>query len=56
MKVEFELLEKSFTSDDGKPIKYYVLSRQLFNGSLLEIPVKKDKADLLLMSLYAEEK
>lgn len=55
MKAEFELLEKSFTSDDGKPIRYYVLSRQLIDGSVIEISIKPDKAKLLLMSLKLEE-
>lgn len=55
MKVDFELLEKSFTSDEGKPIKYYVLSRQLIDGSTIEVSIKSDKAKLLLMSLKIEQ-
>lgn len=55
MKVEFELLEKKFTTDDSREIKYYVLVRKLVDGSLLEIPIKGDKSKLLLMSLAVEK-
>lgn len=54
MKVEFELLEKKFTTEDGRDIKYYVIARKLVDGSIIEIPVKGDKSKLLLMSLRVE--
>ena len=55
MKVEFELLEKKFTTEDGKDIKYYVLSRKLVDNTTIEIPIKGDKSKLLLMSLVVEK-
>ena len=54
MKVEFELLEKKFTNEQGKEVKYYVLVRKLIDNTTLEIPVKGDKSKLLLMSLAVE--
>lgn len=54
MKVEFELLEKKFTNEQGKEVKYYVLIRKLIDNTTLEIPVKGDKSKLLLMSLAVE--
>lgn len=54
MKVEFELLEKKFTNDQGKEVKYYVLIRKLIDNTTIEIPVKGDKSKLLLMSLAVE--
>ena len=56
MKVEFELLEKKFITEDNKEIKYYVLQRRLIDNTILEIPVKGDKSKLLLMSLVVENK
>lgn len=55
MKVEFELSEKKFTTEDGREIKYYVLTRKLVDNTTLEIPVKGDKSKLLLMSLVVEK-
>lgn len=54
MKVEFELIEKKFTNDQGKEVKYYVLVRKLIDNTNIEIPVKGDKSKLLLMSLAVE--
>ena len=56
MKVEFDLVEKSFTSEVGKTINYYVLQRKLIDGNMLELPIKGDKSKLLLMSLTVENK
>lgn len=56
MKVEFELTERKFTTEDSREIKYYVLVRRLVDGTNLEIPVKGDKSKLLLMSLAVENK
>lgn len=54
MKVEFELLEKKFTTEDGREIKYYTLNKTLVDNTILEIPIKGDKSKLLLMSLAVE--
>lgn len=56
MKVEFTVAEKIFTSDKGEAIKYYVLSKELFNGEIFEIPIKGDKAKLLMLNIAAESK
>ena len=48
MKVEFELLEKKFTTEDNREIKYYVLKRTLVDNTTLEIPIKGDKSKLLI--------
>lgn len=56
MNVTFTIVEKTFKSSDGKDLKYYVLSRNLFDGSVLEIPVKGDKVKLLLLSLSVENR
>ena len=51
MNVTFTIVEKTFKSSDGKDLKYYVLSRNLFDGSVLEIPVKDNKSNLTLSPL-----
>lgn len=56
MNVTFTIQEKSFKNDKGETLKYYVLSRNLFDGSVLEIPVKGDKIKLLLLSLSVENR
>ena len=56
MKVEFELIEKKFTNDQGKEVKYFVLVRKLIDNTNIEIPVKGDKSKLLLMSLAVENR
>lgn len=55
MKVEFTLKQKLFNNSEGKEVKYYVLTRQLVDGTEIEIPVKGDKSKLLLMSLAVEK-
>lgn len=55
MKIEFDMVEKKFTTEDNREIKYYVLVRKLVDGSILEIPIKGDKSKLLLMSLAVEK-
>lgn len=55
MRVEFELKKKDFVNPDGRTIQYYVLSRTLVDGSILEIPIKGDKSKLLLMSVAVEK-
>lgn len=55
MKIEFDMVEKKFVTEDNREIKYYVLVRKLVDGSILEIPIKGDKSKLLLMSLAIEK-
>lgn len=55
MKVEFELKKKKFINSDGKEIEYFVLVRELVDGSTLELSIKGDKSKLLLMSLAVEK-
>ena len=54
MKVEMELEKKEFTREDGQKIQYYVLKKTLADKSILEIPVKSDKAKLMVLSLSIE--
>ncbi len=57
MKIEFELVEKEFTNENGEPIKYKVLRRKLIDNTFIEIPINKIKdSKLLMMSLALENK
>lgn len=56
MKVDFELVEKTFTNDKGDEVKYYVLQRRLIDNTILTVPIKSDKSKLLAMSLVIENK
>lgn len=56
MKVEFELVEKTFSNDKGDEVKYYVLQRRLIDNTILTIPMKSEKSKLLFMSLVVENK
>lgn len=55
MKVEMELEKKSFKKEDGTDIEYYVLKKVLVDKTTLEVPVKTDKAKLLLLSQAVEK-
>ena len=55
MKIEMELEKKSFKREDGQQIEYYVIKKKLVDNSILEIPVKSDKAKLLVLSLSIEQ-
>lgn len=55
MKVTFDLGKKK-SEIDGREVEYYVLKRTLINGDVIELPLKKVKAQLLLMSLSIEDK
>ena len=55
MKVDMELEKKSFKREDGQDIEYYVLRKQLVDKTYLEVPIKSDKAKLLLLSLTVEK-
>lgn len=54
MKIDFILSQKEFKKDDDI-IKYYVLSKTLVDGTVIEIPVKSDKAHLLNLSSHLEK-
>lgn len=56
MKVEMELEKKNFKREDGQEIEYYVLKRKLVDNTYVEIPVKSDKAKLMVLSLSIEQK
>ena len=56
MKVDFELVEKTFTNDKNDEVKYYVLQRRLIDNTILTVPIKSDKSKLLAMSLVIENK
>lgn len=56
MKVEFILKEKKFVNTNNQEITYYILERQLVDGSKIEVPIKSDKCRLLLLSLKIENK
>lgn len=56
MELNCKLIEKSFTDADGKSHAYYVLSFDLTDTEILEIPVKGDKAKLLKLSKSINEK
>ena len=56
MDVTFTIQEKTFKTKEGNVAKYYVLSKVLFDGSVLEIPVKSEKARLLMLSLSVENR
>lgn len=51
MNLTMKLEKKNFTADNGNKLDYYVLAYNLADGSLLEIPVKGDKAKLLILSI-----
>lgn len=50
MELKCKLLEKSFKDADGQSHAYNVLAFTLADNSILEIPVKGDKAKLLKLS------
>ena len=55
MKIEMELDKKNFTTETGETREYYVLKKRLVDNTILEIPVKSDKAKLLVLSLSIEQ-
>lgn len=56
MKLNCELIEKSFKDAEGQNHAYSVLSFELADGSNLEISVKGDKAKLLKLSNNLNDK
>lgn len=50
MKIESKLVKKSFTTPENQVREYYVIVVQIYGGEEVEIPVKSDKAKLILLS------
>lgn len=50
MNFDCKLVKKAFTTNDGKEQEYFVLQLILADGSSLDVPIKSDKARLLVMS------
>lgn len=55
MEIVGRLLKKSFVSDKGEVIDYFVVEFPLNDTENIEIKVKSDKAKLLIMSKELEE-
>ena len=55
MEIVGKLVKKNFTVESGEVKDYYVIEYPLVDGSKLEVPLKGDKAKLLLMSLAIEK-
>lgn len=55
MEIVGKLVKKNFTVESGEVRDYYVIEYSLVDGSKLEVPLKGDKAKLLLMSLAIEK-
>lgn len=56
MKMEFEVKEKTFTNEKGEEVKYWVISKKLVTGREINVAIKKDKAELLLMNEAVSKK
>lgn len=52
--VRGRLVEKTFTDKEGISHRYYAIEIDLVTGDTLDIPLKREKANLLLMSLKIE--
>lgn len=52
--VRGRLVEKTFTDKDGISHRYYCIEIDLVTGDTFDIPLKKEKAQILLMSLKLE--
>lgn len=50
MKLNFELLEKTFEDENGQKHPYNVLAYTLYDNSKIELPIKSDKAKLIRLS------
>ena len=51
MNLTMKLVKKNFTADNGNKLDYYVLEYPLADGSVLDVPVKGDKAKILILSV-----
>ena len=56
MPIESKLIKKEFTTEDGIKREYYVIEYELVDGQVLDIPIKGDKAKLLIMSIALQRK
>lgn len=50
MNFDCKLVKKAFTTKEGISQDYYVFEFLLADGSTLDVPLKSDKAKLLIMS------
>lgn len=50
-----KIIEKTFTDKEGNSHGYYCISFDLVTGDSLEIPIKREKAQILLMSIKLED-
>ena len=50
MDLKCKLVKKTFTTKDGEVREYYVLEFSISDTDTLDITIKKDKAQLLLLS------
>lgn len=50
MDLKCKLVKKTFTAENGEVREYYVLEFSIADNDTLEITIKKDKAQLLLLS------
>ena len=56
MNLDCKLFKKTFTAKDSGEFKeYYVLQFPLYNDEKLEIPIKSDKAKMLIMANAIEK-
>lgn len=50
MDLKCKLVKKTFTSENGEVREYFVLEFPIADNETMEITIKKDKAQLLLLS------
>ena len=50
MNLNCKLVKKTFTAENGEAREYYVLEFSIADNETLDITIKKDKAQLLLLS------
>lgn len=50
MDLKCKLIKKTFTNENNEVREYYVLQFDIYAGESVEIPIKKDKANLLSLS------
>ena len=50
MDLKCKLIKKTFTAENGDLREYHVLQFPISDGETIEIPIKKDKANLLRLS------
>lgn len=50
MDLSCKLIKKTFTADNGQVRQYHVLQFPIADDETIEIPIKKDKANLIRLS------